>query len=167
MSLDSVEYKSRILSLVLDFLHTNHLEDADDFSIDFAERIVSDLGNLEDFPRQIHGIKTAFFRKNRISKKNFIQLVNSELLPKILKFKGGTIITVSTLFPEIQKVSYKEAEMMLPQLNNISERELQDALGKILRKKGAYPIHQRFCDTPLEIADIEIFRLGVKNKLLQ
>lgn len=161
--------KSRILSLVLDFFHVNDLHDEDDFSVELSEKIATDIDSLNikrDLSHQIECIKTNFFRRNMLSKKKFIQLVNSELLPKILRLRNEVIISVLTLFPEVQKICDEKAKSALPKLE-IPEKDIQDGLREILRTKGAYPIPQRFRDTSQEVADIEIFRLKIKERILR
>jgi len=166
--------RSEILSSMLDFLHRNDLADYDDFSI----ALVNKLLQAKDIPsmsvpqvlRLMEGLNTLFFRVNGISRKWFAQLFCLEMGPTVTPKLGGlrrlNDIALQDIFPEMEAVTEEAATRKECEIQ-CEERKIQTAIRKVLRHKHAQPIPRRNADTPLEVADIEIFRMRVSNRWLR
>jgi hypothetical protein len=73
-------------------------------------------------------------------------------------------LSFSELFPEIREVDNLKAETLLPKLESLDERKIQDALRDSLREKGATNMVQRKSDSSLEVCDLEDFILRISER---
>lgn len=73
-------------------------------------------------------------------------------------------LTFVDIFHETITVSISEGKKLVPLLEKLPERTIQDALLDSLREKNATNPHERRRDTPLEIADLEHFILPIKGR---
>jgi hypothetical protein len=162
------EIKSRIRSLLWDFIYNNKWKDLDDFSLRLADRLFESMKqstisiqNVQDLLRKT---RTNFFVVNKVSKRDFAQKLFAELRIYFHDIIAEASVPLSTvdLFPEMSSVSEEEVEQKLGSLD-VEEKYLQDCLRKILRKKKASPVPDRKRDTAQEVADVEQFRMKTKG----
>jgi hypothetical protein len=163
--------KSRIRSIIWDFLNTNKWKDIDDFSLALTNKFYDMLRQHDLSPESLlrifNGIKTVFFRANKISKKQFADLLISDVGKQLMTIVAEgytTILTISEIFPRMNSISDTLAGKSIGMIQG-KEKFLQDGLRNILRKQGASPIPRREKDTAQEIADVEFFRVKLQNRL--
>lgn len=168
--LDKKEAKARILSQVLDFLHRHHWKDNDDFSLRLVDRLMQDvLSGYVPYSSVLGATKTKtrFFLENRESRKDFCGSFIKELTPYLKQIGIITnlgALSFQDLFPEIRTISPIEAEKILPKVESLEERKIQDALRLALREKGATNMVLRKSDSALEVCDLEDFVLKVHGR---
>jgi len=168
--LNKKEAKARILSQVLDFLNRHHWQDTDDFSLRLVDKIaphISDGYLPYSVVLSATKTKTRFFVGNRVSRKTFCSAFVKELSPYLKEIGVATTLgslSFSELFPEIRDVDHLRAEALLPKLEPLEERKIQDALRSALRQKGATNMVQRMSDSSLEVCDLEDFVLKIGGR---
>jgi hypothetical protein len=166
--------KTRIRSAVWDFLNSNKWKDVDDFSLNFSDGLYEtlleselSLGNLSKI---LEKTKTTFFQLNKISKKQFANTLLSDIGRKLIKIAGESCASVTIsqyeIFPKMKSVSDSKAKKHLKDMQG-TEKFLQDSLRRILREEGGTPIPQRKEDTAQEVADIEIFKTRLRNRMFR
>jgi len=166
--------KSRIRSTIWDFLNTNKWKDIDDFSLDLANSLYDTLLqsslSAENLSRILDTIRTSFFRINKISKKQFANLLISDIGKRLVTIfdEGRARISLTTpeIFPKMNSIEDSCAKKCIEMIQG-EEKFLQDSLRSILREEGASPIPQRERDTAQEIADIELFKIKLKDRMFK
>jgi hypothetical protein len=159
-----------MLSQVLDFLNRHHWKDTDDFSLRLVDKIASAFcsGYIPySLIFSTTKTKTRFFISNRISRKVFCSTFIKELSPYLKEIGLATTpgaLSFLELFPEIRSVDRLKAEVLVPKLETLAERKIQDALRNALREKGATNMIQRKSDSALEVCDLEDFVLRIGGR---
>jgi len=171
-----------IQDLVLGVILSNGWKDHAGFARELSERILrkdpkTEKALLECVKRFTH----PFYFFNKVKKQEFVQrfpisqilqrLSNLPIPSKIRETETiilspsrrpkQSTITYAQIFPEIENVEISEAELLIPKLNSLPERIIQDTLRTVLREKGATNIVERKSDTSLEIADLEDFSIRI------
>jgi len=168
--LNKNQAKARILSQVLDLLNRCHWQDTDDFSLRFVDKVAPAISTGElpySAVLSATRTKTGFFIVNHISRETFCTAFVKELGPYLREIGVATnlgSILFSDLFPEIRRVDSREAEELLPKLESLDERKIQDALRGALREKGATNMVSRKNDGSQEVADLEHFVLKINGR---
>lgn len=165
---------SRIQSQVLDFLNKNGWQDLDDFSLRLTDGLYETLTcselNFGTLKELLEEVKTNFFIINKVSKKQFVNLLLSEIGMYLTAIIAGTPVkislTLSEIFPKMDSITDKKANKYIKMIQ-CDERFLRENLMNILRKLGAAPIPNRGKDTAQEVADIELFRIKIKNRFFK
>lgn len=157
-----------------DFLNTNKWKDMDDFSLNLSSRLYDMLLelslSLEDLLRILDKIRTSFFRINKISKKQFANLLLSDIGKQLETIVAEAPVkispTMSGIFPKMNSIKNSHAKKCIVAIQG-GEKFLQDSLRSILREEGASPMPQRERDTAQEVADIELFKTKLKDRMLR
>lgn len=109
---------ARIRSAIWDFLHTNKWTDKDDFSLLFSEKIYEKLlraprFSIEELLEILDGIGTTFFMVNRISKRQFAELLISDCGRKLAAIVAETPTVISLdkpkILPKVAKILFLAA----------------------------------------------------------
>lgn len=83
MKKDKSQIKSRVRSLLWDFIHSNEWQDLDDFSLRLANQLNATARNpslsTERIQEALAHIRTNFFVANKVSKRKFAQLLSLQL----------------------------------------------------------------------------------------
>lgn len=166
--------KSRIRSTIWDFLNTNKWKDTDDFSLDFSDKIYDTLLqsclSSENLLKILSNLRTIFFRVNKISKKQFADLLLSDIGRQLktiaAEARAEIYIEPKEIFPKMNTIEEVHAKKCVEMIKG-EEKFLQDSLRSILREEGASPIPQRERDTAQEVADIEFFKIKLGNRKLR
>ena len=155
-----------VLNIILNFVLSRGWTDYDNFSSSLTEHILRISPTSEKDIREIlRKAKGAFFKLNSIDKGRFIEAFPSKEIVRAIQVQIPTApLTFVDVFQETTDVSISEGRRLVPLLEKLSERMIQDALLDSLREKNATNPHERRKDTVLEIADLEHFVLSVKNR---
>lgn len=158
--------KIELLNIVLNYIGSRGWTNYDNFAEEFTERIISSF-QAEDYnwPKIISKTPNTFFRLNSITKKSFLTAGLIQKIESVWQREFILILNFNSIFPEINEISDEEASEFVDKID-IPEIKIQNALRKAFRSKGASPIPRRGKDSPLEIADIEHFRLKIAGKIL-
>lgn len=165
------EARSRIQSQILDFLNNNGWQDPDDFSLRLTDELYEDLTcfklSFNILMESLKEVKTTFFVINKVSRNKFVNLLLSErgaLLETIAAETSiKSSIPLSKIFPKMGSISDEKARKHIKMIEGY-EKSLRESLVSILRELGATPIPNRERDTAQEVADIELFRIKIKNR---
>jgi hypothetical protein len=86
------ETSARIRSIIWDFLHTNKWSDPDDFSLNISLKIFATLRqhslSVDSMLKLLKNIKTTFFRVNKVTKKEFANLLVSDIGSKLVNISS-------------------------------------------------------------------------------
>lgn len=168
--LDKKEAKAQILSQVFDFLNRHHWKDNDDFSLRVVDRLLQDIvSGYVPYSSVLRATKTKtrFFLENRTSRKKFCSSFIKDLGPYLKQIGVATnlgALSIQDIFPEIRKISPIKTEEILPKLESLEERKIQDTLRLALREKGATNMVLRKSDSALEVCDLEDFTLKIHGR---
>lgn len=157
--------KIKLLNIILNYINARDWKNYDNFAEDFVDRIIKSFsrGNFD-----IDGIlaksSSTFFSLNSIDKKSFL---SPQLLQRI-KESWETLalppsFQLENIFPEIKAIPDNEVISVAIKLD-LPESKIQDILREAFRSKGASPIPRRGKDSPLEVADIEHFKMTVYGR---
>lgn len=156
----------QLLNAILNHIVTHNWTNYDNFAEKFVERIISSFQAGEhDLQKIILKTPFTFFRLNSISKDSFLTANIVQKIEEIYRRESPVILDFGMIFPEIKKISDEEAKTLITKID-ISEHKIQNTLREALRSKGASPIPRRGKDSPLEVADIEHFKIQIANKTL-
>jgi len=155
----------KLLNIILNYINARDWTNYDNFAEDFVDRII------ESFSRDnfdINGIlsksSSTFFSLNSIDKRSFL---SPQLLQRIKEswktLAVPTSLRLENIFPEIKKVPDNEVRSVAIKLD-LPESKIQDTLREAFRSKGGSPIPRRGKDSPLEVADIEHFKMIVHGR---
>jgi len=141
--------------------------DLDDFSLRLTDELFDTAMAAGIKPevvgKVVHRIRTNFFSANKMSKAQFAKKLQARVSDfEVIMHEISLPLTTTDLFPEISKVQDSQVDEYLPL--DVEERYLQDSLRRVLRAKRGTPISDRNKDTAQEVADIEHFRIEVKEK---
>jgi hypothetical protein len=167
--------KIAVHDIVLEYILSHHWDDCNNYSSLLVDTILKqDSIDNKYILKRLLKIPHQFFHFNNIKKEVFfksfpldkiITVISEYNKLNVLSTDSNIIfppIIIEQIFPEIKKVNYQVAELLLDKLD-ISERLIQDELRVALRDIGATNMVQRKSDSSLEVADLEDFNLKVEN----
>jgi hypothetical protein len=156
----------KLLNIILNHIGSHRWINYDNFAEQLVEGIIAGFQTGDyDLPMIFSKTPPTFYRLNSIPKKLFL---TSDLIKKIenqLELEKTQTLNFESIFPEIKNITENEATELIDKIK-IPEEDIQNALRKALRLKGASPIPRRGKDSSLEIADIEHFRMTVMGRTL-
>jgi hypothetical protein len=158
--------KIAVLNIILNFILSRGWTDYDNFASKLTALILKSKPSSEkDIQRALEKSREPFFNLNRVDKNRFIEAFPSkEVFSVIQEGTPVTPLTFVDIFPETIIISISKGKKLVPLLEKLPERTIQDALLDSLREKNATNPHERRSDTVLEIADLEHFMLPIKGR---
>lgn len=155
-----------VLNIVLNFVLPRGWIDYDNFSSNLAKQILkSDPSSEEDIKEILRKTNGTFFRLDDIDKGRFTEAFPSKEIIRVIREQIPiTPLTFVDVFQETTAIPILEGKGLVPLLEKLPERNIQEALLDSLREKNATNPHERHRDTVLEIADLEHFIVSVKNR---
>jgi hypothetical protein len=155
-----------VLNIVLNFILPRGWIDYDNFASNLAKQILkSNPSSEEDIKEILRKTNGTFFRLNDIDKGRFTEAFPSKEIIRVIQEQIPTTpLTFIDVFQETTAIPILEGKGLVPSLEKLPERNIQEALLDSLREKNATNPHERHRDTVLEIADLEHFILSVKNR---
>lgn len=169
MSKNENRVKSRLRSVLWDFIHRNKWQDFDDFSLRLADKLFEiskkSKVTVKELENALKSIRTNFFVANKVSKRTFCTELLLDLAKYVVDIVSEFLIPLSfvDIFPEASSSKPEQITAKMASLD-VAERYIQDRLRDILRTKKASPIPDRKHDTAHEVSDIEPFVMPVKGR---
>lgn len=158
--------KIAVLNIILNFILSRGWTDYDNFALHLTNQIFKNKPSSErDIIKTIKELRGSFFSLNSINKGRFVEAFPSKEILKVMSEQiHVSPLSFADIFKETSSVSIEEGKKLVPLLEELSERTIQNALRDSLREKNATNPYERNHDTPLEIADLEHFILQIKRR---
>jgi len=114
----------------------------------------------------VKAFQSPFFKLNNVDREKFAEnFPTQEILDTLGKYAEIGPITFLDIFTEANNISIDEGKKLVSELEDISERVIQDTIRDSLREKNATNPYERKHESALETADHEHFSLEVKGIL--